>query len=143
MPLIRCEWALSDGSARCRNQRENMAKNKKKKAETGVASEQLEDLIHEAMLHLGWVLPVTPEDVARIEAKLDEKAELPPTLRDPYALFDRETRTQPQPPLTLSNDDVVECLARVAREGKAIPPEIEARMRHDREHAERDADEGR
>jgi hypothetical protein len=114
----------------------------KKKAETDLSQERLEDLVHEAMLGLGWVLPVTPEDVARVEAELEEDTtELPPALRDPYAVFDSAKQCAPAEPSLPVNDEVVECLGRVAREGKKIPPEVEKRMQQDRENAERDADE--
>src|SRR5262249_15366158 len=119
-----------------------MPGNKKKTDESSASGERLEDLVHEAMLSLGWVLPATPENVARIEAGLDESAALPAALSDPYAVFDAVKRPCPRPLLRPSNDDVAECLSRVAREGREIPPEVEARMRLDREEAERDADEG-
>jgi hypothetical protein len=118
-----------------------MPGNKKKQDNGGASEERLEGLVHEAMLHLGWVLPMTPEDVARVEEELDESAELPHELRDPYTIFDAPRPPQVACPSPPANDDVVECLARVAREGKGISPEVEERMRQDRERAEQKADD--
>jgi hypothetical protein len=118
-----------------------MAGNKKTRDDGGASEERLEGLVHEAMVRLGWVLPVRPEDVARVEEELDENAELPPGLRDPYTIFDTAKPPRAALPSAPANDDVVECLARVAREGKGIPPEVEERMRRDRERAEQKADD--
>lgn len=119
-----------------------MARDKKKKHESDLPQEQVEGLVREAMLRLGWVVPVTPDEIARVEAELEgEDMELPPKLRDPYAVFDAAERPCPSDPVTPTNDDVVECLARAAREGKEISPEVEQRMCRDRERAEREANE--
>jgi hypothetical protein len=118
-----------------------MPGNKKTQGDGGASDERFERLVHEAMVRLGWVLPVTPEEVARVEEELEESAELPPGLGDPYTIFDAAKPPQVACPSTPVNDDVVECLARVAREGNGIPPEVEERMRFDRERAEQEADE--
>src|SRR5436305_14293184 len=105
---------------------------------------QLEELLHEAMVCLGWLIPATPAGVARAEAEIDEESiELPESLLDPYAILDATVRPSSTTPVRQpSNDDIVQCLARAAREGKDISPEVEEQMRKDRERAERDASEG-
>jgi hypothetical protein len=106
---------------------------------------QLDELMREAMVCLGWLIPTTPEAVARAEAELDEESiELPESLQDPYVLLDATVRPRSTTPVRQpSNDDIVQCLARAAREGKDIPAEVEEQMRKDRERAERNASEGK
>ena len=119
-----------------------MPEKRENQDKTGASRERLDDLVHEAMLRMGWAFPSSPEDVARAEAEIAECEEpLPPGLSDPYALFDAAKRPRLRGPCAPANDDVVEYLARAAREGKAITVEVEAAMRADRERAERETDE--
>ena len=106
--------------------------------------EQLEQQVYEAFLARGWIIPQTEGDVSRAEAEMaaDEHKELPPELCDPYAVLRRAqgvggrvTALQPVDPETS------ELLARAARAGKDIPPEIDERMRRDREMAEQKLDD--
>jgi hypothetical protein len=102
--------------------------------------DELDRKIHAAMRLKGWIIPQTVEDVLRAEAELDDEGcdDLPEELMDPYAILRRET---PRPlkvrPLHSAGDREAEKhLARAARAGGEIPPEIEGRMRHDRAAAE-------
>jgi len=119
---------------------------KKTTGTDGESHDELEKLVHEAMLRLGWLFPETPEDIARIEAELESSgSNLPPELRDPYTVFDAEKCARPnyvaKPSSDQDEDDMADCLGRAAREGKVIRPEVEERMHRDRELAERGTDD--
>jgi hypothetical protein len=97
-----------------------------------------EQLIYDAMQSLGWLVPLTPEEVARAEMALAlDPVELPESLRDPAAILDEQSKERTSFPCPAGESAAAEQLARVAREGGAIPPEVEARIRKDRERAER------
>lgn len=88
----------------------------------------------------GHIIPTTPEDVLRAEMPLDEKSEaLPEDLRDPEFLLRRLNRPDQAEPLRIvplpspEQRAVETAFARAARQGGEIPPEIEERMRLDRE----------
>jgi len=106
----------------------------------------LETDVHEAMRALGWVPPQCEDDVHAAEAELDLAAvRLPAALADPPA--GRAGRPggseRVGPPLRFPADpDIDATLARAAREGGQVPPEIEQIMRRDREAAERQARHG-
>ncbi len=99
----------------------------------------LERQVYEAMRSLGWIIPTTEEDVERAEALLSKEIiELPEDLRDPYAIpasMDSDCPPSDHNPST-GDAEVEENLARAAREGGVIRPEIEQRMRQDRQAAE-------
>src|SRR5262245_19402847 len=106
------------------------------------SEEDVEQLIYDAMQSLGWLIAQTPEDVARAEEALAEEAvELPDSLRDPYAVLDAPPKERAARRRPLPENDAADQLARVAREGGTIPPEVEAQMRKDRERAERERDD--
>jgi hypothetical protein len=99
----------------------------------------LERQVFEAMRSLGRIIPTSEEDVERAEALLaKECVGLPEELKDPYQTLESmdsdcpsfEAKCQP------ANEQVEANLARAAREGGAILPEIEQRMRRDRRDAE-------
>lgn len=102
------------------------------------------DQVRRAMIEKGWLIPVTPEEVLIAEsALLGEETSPPPSLDDAFAVLNGPSRqpTLPDPPISLPLDkSIAENLARAAREGKEISADIEAKMRADREAAERDAD---
>ncbi|MDX6406585.1 MAG: hypothetical protein QOH70_4040 [Blastocatellia bacterium] len=104
--------------------------------------DELEQQVYEAFLARGWIIPQTEGDVSKVEAKMtaEDHQELPFELRDPHTILNRVLEGRSKI-LALSPpaDDTPELLARAAREGKDIPPDIEERMRHDREKAERKA----
>jgi len=105
--------------------------------------EELERQVYEAFLARGWIIPQTEGDVSRTEAEMatEDNQELPLAMRDPYTLLRRAFDTRPKVlALTPVLQETPELLARAAREGKDIPPDIEERMRHDREMAERKAE---
>jgi len=104
--------------------------------------------IHDALRSLGWVVPRTEDEVRLAERELADAPppELPEALQDARGVFERRTagedarrRTLPFP----GRRDVDATLARAAREGGNIPPEVEQAMRRDRQAAERDDENGR
>lgn len=113
-----------------------MTRRHRSKEERDEFRRRVERLAYEALRRSGELVPITPEDVARIEA-LDDVDALPPSLLTPPDLASTSATPpirEPSPidPATQRN------MARAAREGKAIPETIEERMRIDRELAEGD-----
>jgi hypothetical protein len=105
--------------------------------------EGLEQQVYEAFLARGWIIPQTEGDVSRTEAEIvmEDHRDLPFEMRDPYTVLRRALDARPKVlALTPVVSETPELLARAAREGKDIPPDIEERMRHDREMAERKAE---
>lgn len=103
---------------------------------------ELTDNVAEAMRRLGWLPPDDEQAVGRAESTLaDPPVQLPDILRDPQAVL------SPPPGggavvYRFGPDAEAEAtLARAAREGGDIPPEIERRMRADRLAAERENDD--
>jgi len=109
-------------------------------------SDDLEREVDEAMTSLGWKVPQTEDEVLRAEAELAENpAPLPDELTDPAEVFDRapgQTEAGTGPLLFPTDQDIEADLARAARDGGPIPPEIEEVLRRDREAAEREFDDG-
>ncbi len=99
--------------------------------------------LHRLMTSSDWTAPQTEDDVTRAEAELvDARAELPMGLRDPADVFERETSDEVSgivPPAM--ERDVDAALRRAAREGGRLTPEIEQRMKRDRQAAEDDAEQ--
>lgn len=103
--------------------------------------EDLVSDVHQALKSIGWTIPECEDDVRRAEAELSGSATpLPKSLTDAGAVFDRRPGSSNITPKPLAASPVYEVednLARAARQGGTIPPEIEQRMRRDREDAER------
>jgi hypothetical protein len=119
-----------------------MGKKTLKDEESSMEFDDLELQVYEAFLARGWIIPQTEAEVSRAEAEMvGECDELPAELRDPYAVLSRalETGAKVLALHPVDDEEMPKQLARAAREGKDIPPEIEERMRHDREAAEREA----
>lgn len=117
-----------------------MSKHKKPEKDGPPPNEvNLERQVYEAMRSLGWIIPTTEEDVTRAESMLSkETVELPEELKDPYQILESmDSDCPPSDPEPVPVDaDVEQNLARAAREGGVIRPEIEQRMRRDRQAAE-------
>jgi hypothetical protein len=98
--------------------------------------------VHEAMKALGWAVPQDEEEVEQAEQALGRSpVPLPESLRDPEAVFERGGRGEQGRPSALAfpgSADIDATLARAAREAGRLTPEIEQRMRRDREAAERE-----
>ena len=119
---------------------------KKHQKHDGV-NDALEQDVHGAMKSLHWAVPESEADVRLAEAELSASAiSLPEALSDAPAVLDGKAACGvadvksfafPSDPTSEEN------LARAAREGGKIPPEIEERMRRDRQSAEEQAREER
>lgn len=117
-----------------------MGKNTRKNEDISAELDELELQVYEAFLARGWIIPQTEADVSRAEAEMAAKKceELPDSLRDPYEVLRRSSEMKARVvSLQPKDDETPELLARAARAGKNIPKDIEERMRHDREAAEK------
>lgn len=114
--------------------------NRPSKANCHDAETQVEILVFEYLRRQGKIIPQTPEDVARAEAwLLSKRSSAPERLRSfsPNAPSPcASIRTASKTPLMAPNG-TAQNLARAAREGKAISPQVSEQMRRDREEAER------
>jgi hypothetical protein len=95
----------------------------------------------EVLRVLGWTIPQTEAEVEQWEEEFDEDAvELSDELADPFAALDKSRRRKAARGAEVQDFPVDKHfqngLAQAAREGKKIPPEIEARMKSDRIRAE-------
>ena len=128
---------------------------KKHQKHDGV-NDALEQDVHGAMKSLHWAVPECEADVRLAEVELSASAiSLPEALSDAPAVLDGKAAPQGTPPrgacgvanvksfAFFSDPTSEENLARAAREGGKIPPEIEERMRRDRQSAEEQAREER
>lgn len=111
-----------------------------KKNNKNMADEQVERLVYDALRLSGHLPPTTVEEVARLEAEVGEyPTSLPGSLGDPLALLrKRSTASVPKvipfPPRTNAQEN----LARAARDGGEIAPDVEGTMKQDRDAAEGD-----
>ena len=112
-----------------------MAKRIKQTDNRGV----FESTLLRAVRSARWLLPDTEEAVEEEERLFGKDfPELPESLRDPLSALQRPRhRRKPPASKPAQSVEVEESLARAAREGSSEPisPEIEARMRRDRERA--------
>jgi len=102
------------------------------------ADHATEGELHDAARALGWVVPQDEADAHLAETRQEFlPGNLPDSLRDPLAALARARAAASPEPSALETDVVAEAnLARAARDGAPIPPEIEARMHADRDEAE-------
>lgn len=108
----------------------------------------LNEKIYRALKEKGWLPPETEEEVRQAEKRLKEKSdEVPESVSDPVPLLEKldqqEEATSRQEEETVvpfpwkeRTKEASQELARAAREGKEIPPEVEEKMREDRKQAE-------
>ena len=96
--------------------------------------------VYEALKSAGWAVPQSEDAVRRAdEALAGGTVVLPESLRDPQAVLERGPRGEAVEPRALafpSAGEAAEDLARAAREGGEVPPEIEEIMGRDRRAAE-------
>ena len=101
--------------------------------------------VHDALKSAGWAVPETEDDVRRAEAALaGEAVALPESLGDPHAVLERaphDEADEPRVPAFPPAGEAGEDLARAARAGGEVPPQIEEIMRRDRRAAEEAFDE--
>ena len=103
----------------------------------------LGDLVQSALLKKGLRLPVSEEEVAAAEDEVAKgDVRLPPSVADPPDFL---TPPRPLKPRFARHarepTELEEEMARAAREGGEITPDIEEKMRRDRLEAEAESDE--
>lgn len=113
--------------------------------------DELDAKILAALEKMGAVIPVTSEAVKLAEEYLDKNPiSLPAHLQDPHSVLGETTSQNggKQDRKVVSfvspyQDAIEQDLARAARKGGEILPEIEEKMRRDREQAERQSNKNR
>lgn len=103
-----------------------------------------EKLLHDYLRRTGKLIPQTVEDVAAAEAWIaTQNIQLPENLKvQSGCSLSRKPKAAAVLKFPVGSTGVPEGLARAAREGKTIDPEVEEQMRKDREQKEREADRG-
>lgn len=105
----------------------------------------MDESIYSAMRSLGWVRRLDEESLRKDERQYKESAtELPAELSDPGAIIRkiRERHTASKQNIISLDQSTADNLARAAREGSKITPEIEERMRRDRNTSESQTNQG-
>jgi len=113
-------------------------KNKKKKRR--ITDEAICDAIHEVIREAGWTIPTDEVSVAVAEARMqNDMPELPEGLRNPVFPSASDKNPVARKVVPLWDPSVLSVpMARAAREGGSVSPEIEKIMKRDREIAEQD-----
>ncbi len=103
------------------------------------APDNLDALIYRAMIEMKWIEPIDENTLQKDEqdfqaALQSGQIRLPKRLESPDEILAkfraRKTSTSP------SDQTIGEQMARAAREGGTIPPDVEEQMRRDRKEAE-------
>lgn len=118
-----------------------MAKQKDTKITFLSDEADLERLLFHASRATGKLFAQTEDEVAREEQRQnDMSSELPETLNDPEATWRHANEGPVFTPLTpIVDAEIGNNLARAARQGKAIPKEVEDQMHRDREKVEQES----
>lgn len=107
--------------------------------------DDLDEAIYNSMVSLGWVVQLE-EGTLKNDERLCEQSEfdLPRGLTDPVAVIKkiRQREADAKKRIISFDQHTAENLARAAREGSEITPEIEKRMRRDRKTSERQTKQG-
>jgi hypothetical protein len=119
-----------------------MSQQKDTKPNVSAAVESaVETLVCRVLRATGRIVPQTAEEVAEAEAIVDESTiELPSRLRHPPAGPCIAADGVGDSATPLPHTEAAEALARAARNGKQIPPEVLERMQSDRRQAESEPD---
>ena len=122
-----------------------MKRNEEPDKHDDAPGDDLQRNVHEALKSLGWAVPECEDGVSRAEAQSPAAGPaLPEALGDAGAVLDGKGGGLASARPHGFADDAAseENLARAAREGGKIPPEIEERMRRDRKAAEEALEQG-
>ncbi|NTW49024.1 MAG: hypothetical protein HGB19_04680 [Chlorobiales bacterium] len=107
--------------------------------------DDLDETIYKAMLSLGWLRQLE-EETLKNDERLCEQSEthLPSGLTDPGTVIKKIRQRDAATKQNIISFDqrIADNLARAAREGGEITPEIEERMRRDRKTSERQTNQG-
>jgi hypothetical protein len=108
-----------------------------KRASSGQRNVSDKELLH-AMRRAQWLVPETVEEVAKAEAEVEKTVtDRPTSFNDPLMLLTQGIRLNYVNSISPAEDEeVTEGLGRAAREGRVISPEVEERMKRDRDTAE-------
>jgi hypothetical protein len=106
--------------------------------------EDVEGVVEDALISLGWIVPQTEADVLRAESEIGLRpVPLAEGLANPASAWEHQPEPRRPRPEILQfpgDEEIAADLARAAREGGRIPPELEEILRRDREAAERERD---
>jgi len=107
------------------------------------AQVNLGDLVQRAFLKKGLCLPVTEEEVAAAEQELGKApVRLPASLAEPPDFLSPPRPLKPRfPSYVREPTELEDEMARAAREGGEITPDLEEKMRRDRLDAESKSDD--
>ena len=117
-----------------------MMDNRQQNRKSGEDSGRVVQDVHATLMNMGWLIPESEGEVRQAEAALaDGPTVIPEELVDAEAVWKRSSEASHRGlSLGFPADPAAEQhIARAAREGGRIPPEIEDRMRRDREEAEK------
>lgn len=101
--------------------------------------------VRDAMLDLGWIPPSTEQEFLELEAHVREEPPIvPPELQAIADPLDAQRFSDEHAPdiIPFPRSETEQNLARVAREGGVIPPDVLDRMQRDRRDAEDKANGG-
>ena len=115
-------------------------KNNKSKVSSADIS-PLEIMLHNVLRASGRIVPQTEDEVAQAEAVIDESSvNLPDRLNTPPKGFSNRRESNVTDTSSAPDTPATEGLARAARKGADIPPDILKRMKEDRLKAEDESD---
>jgi len=111
-----------------------------KKKKHRITDEAICDAIHEVIRQAGWTIPTDEWSVAAAEARMEnDMPELPEGLRSPEFPSASDDNPSAGKVVPLWDPAVLAApMARAAREGGSVSPEIEKVMKRDREIAEQE-----
>jgi len=103
-----------------------------------VTDDAIHEAIHDAIREAGWAIPTDEVSVAAAEARMEnDMPELPERLRNPEYLSASDKHPMNGKVIPLWDPSVLSApMARAARDGGSVSPEIEKIMKRDREIAE-------
>jgi len=115
---------------------------RRKRKERRLSEQEILESLSAAFRLLGRSMPITPDEVARMEAALArDQSQLPRRLADPFAILDSPQRRRPaRRPAASPPADVLAELRQAARFGREVPEDVRAQMAEDRDRAERASD---
>ncbi len=117
-----------------------MMDNRQQNRQSGEDSGRLNQDVYATLKSMGWLVPESEEQVRQAEAALaDSSAAIPEELVDPEAAWRQASKVSHSESGSLgfpADPATEQHMARAAREGGEVAPEIEDKMHRDREDAE-------
>jgi hypothetical protein len=110
-------------------------------------SSAMEQLVEAAMIEMGWTLPSTESDVAKLQAEnVATPVQLPESLKSFDAVFERIQQPRvirQKSPVVADTSAISGLRALAARDGATITDECREQMKRDGEEAERELEQRR